>query len=107
MAEMTTSPHHNNNHITDASMRTFKPPNYDEGEAFPALSSILITVLVAGLSSSSRSRPLAMRRERSDLGANGFNFGIVKSNAQRLAFHNESSPGPAHASFSKSFFPQN
>ncbi|CAI2354252.1 unnamed protein product [Caenorhabditis sp. 36 PRJEB53466] len=86
--EMTASPHHNNNHLTDAAMRTFKPPNYDDVAC-----------------SSSRSRPLAMRRERSDLGPSlasngGINFGIVgKSNAQRLAFHNESSPGPAHTQF--------
>ncbi|CAP30747.2 Protein CBR-TAG-333 [Caenorhabditis briggsae] len=80
-AEMTASPHHNNNHLTDPSMRTFRPPNYDE-------------VALAG-SPSSRSRPLAMRRERSDLGvmSNGLNLGI-KNNAQRLAHHNESSPGP-------------
>ncbi|KAF1750881.1 hypothetical protein GCK72_017432 [Caenorhabditis remanei] len=76
-----------NNHQADSSMRTFKPPNYDD---------------VAGSSTgspSSRSRPLAMRRERSDLGvmSNGFNLG-VKNNAPRLAHHNESSPGPAHSS---------
>ncbi|CAI2352879.1 unnamed protein product [Caenorhabditis sp. 36 PRJEB53466] len=88
--EMTASPHHNNNHLTDAAMRTFKPPNYDDVAC-----------------SSSRSRPLAMRRERSDLGPSlasngGINFGIVgKSNAQRLAFHNESSPGPAHTQFGR------
>ncbi|CBM41195.1 Protein kinase domain-containing protein [Caenorhabditis elegans] len=83
-----TSPHHNNNnHLTDAAMRTFKPPNYDDVAGSSATSS-----------PSSRSRPLAMRRERSDIGviSNGMNLG-VKSNAQRLAYHNESSPGPAHA----------
>ncbi|CAL2045935.1 unnamed protein product [Caenorhabditis brenneri] len=86
-AEMTASPHHNNNHLTDISMRTFKPQNYDD------------VASISNGSPSSRSRPLAMRRERSDLGvmSNGFNLGI-KNNAQRLAHHNESSPGPAHSS---------
>uniref|UniRef100_A0A8R1HQK9 VPS9 domain-containing protein n=1 Tax=Caenorhabditis japonica TaxID=281687 RepID=A0A8R1HQK9_CAEJA len=44
-----------------------------------------------------------MRREKSDLviAPPGLNIGIVKSNAQRLAFHNESSPGPAHSQFGR------
>ncbi|CAB3398272.1 unnamed protein product [Caenorhabditis bovis] len=63
------------------SMKTFKPSSVSSS------SSTHDEVV------SSRSRPLAMRRERSDLCATS--FAPIKSNVQRLAYHNESSPGPA------------